>query len=90
MKYIFVVNATVSLGVEVEAGSLGEALDAAKAADVQSLCHRCSGPEPGEWGLSGEIDCGSPTECELVDASVDGQETVGDEFIALARRWEND
>ena len=59
MKYTFVTNAVVSLSIDVEAGSLEEAIDLAAEAPIMSLCHQCcGGADPGEWGT--ELDTDQP------------------------------
>lgn len=73
MKYTFVINATISLGIEVEAGSLEEAVELAQQADYRGFCHKCSGHEPGKWSPGGELDCGAPSDCELVDLHLSGE-----------------
>lgn len=75
--YAFVIEATISLGVEVEAESLQAAVEKAQSADFATFCHQCSGGKPGQWGTS-ELDCGPTNECNLVDAFIDGV-TVDDE-----------
>ena len=71
-KYTFVVAAEFSLQVDVEAASLEEAVDAARAASVMSLCHQCARGEVGEWSTSGELDT-CPAEADLVEAYCDDQ-----------------
>jgi len=80
MKYGFVINATISLGVEVEASSLAEAIDKAQRADIMRLSSWEN--KPGEWSTS-EIDCGDPGDCELVDYH--GPEPV--DFEKLQEIW---
>ena len=67
-EFVFVVEATISLGIQVEAETLEEAVQKAKEAGVASLQRQVSQVNPGEWHTSGEIDCGPPGECRLVDA----------------------
>jgi hypothetical protein len=55
-KYTFVVEATISMNCEVEADSLDEAVELAKEAPIQSLCHQCAKGEPESWNTSGELD----------------------------------
>lgn len=71
MKYRFVVKATISLGIEVDAASLEEAIELAQSKGVQGLCHQCAKGAPNEWTTSGELDCGPPGDCELVDIHTD-------------------
>jgi hypothetical protein len=65
-EFSFVVQATISLGIQVEADTLAEAIEKAKEANVGTI-HRES-DRPDEWHTSGEIDCAPPGDCWLVDA----------------------
>lgn len=67
MKYVFCITAGITLGIEVEADSLEEAVAKAKAADVTNLCHSCAQGTLGRWGAN-DIDCGPPGDHELEDA----------------------
>lgn len=80
MRYAFVINATISLGVEVEAESLTgspshadpaatfeDAAEKAQRCGVRTFRHACSGHRAGEWSPGGELDCGAPGDCDLVD-----------------------
>lgn len=75
MKYAFVIEAVISMSVDVDAESLEEATEMAHEAPVMSLCWQCSRGEPGEWRTSGELDC-IPVESKLVGvyAGDDGEE----------------
>ena len=70
-KFTFVVEATISLGIEVEADNQAEAIKKAKNSSVRSLCYQCSKSKPGEWSTSGELDC-DPASSELVEAWEEG------------------
>jgi hypothetical protein len=62
-QYTFVIEATISMHVDVKANSLAEAVEKAQGASVMSMCHQCARGETGEWNTSGELDCdpaGSP------------------------------
>lgn len=55
-KYTFVIDAMISMHVDVEANTLEEAIAKAQEAPMQGLCHQCSKGEQGEWSTSGEFD----------------------------------
>ena len=85
--YTFVIKSEVSLGIEVEATSLEQAVAKAQSASVQGFCHQCSSGDPGEWSLGGEIDCGAPCDNELVDFY--GPDGSGGSFFDNAvKAWE--
>lgn len=71
--YMFVVEGTISLHVEVKASTLEEAVEKAQGASTMSLCYQCSRGDDGEWSTSGELDC-DPAESPLVEAYVDDEE----------------
>lgn len=53
-KYQFVINADISLGIEVEADTLAEAITRAMRAPVRTPCAHCMALAPcsqPEWGL---------------------------------------
>jgi len=83
MKYCFVVAATITLGVEVEADDLESAVEQAQNCGVMSLCHHCAGHHDGEWSTSGELDC-DPASSELVDLHVDGAGLLGEQLYPKA------
>ena len=56
-KYRLVGSGTISLHFEVEAGSLGEAIEKAKDAPIMGLCYQCSRADQEMWVTSGELDC---------------------------------
>lgn len=74
-KYTFVVDAVISLHVDVEAASLEEATGLAKEAPIMSLCHQCSEGERGEWNTSGELDT-DPTAASLAEAYQGDQDVL--------------
>lgn len=85
-KYSFVVGATITLHVDVEAESLDEAIELAQGAGVVSLCHQCGRGEPDEWSTTGEIDADpatSPLECVYVDH----EELDGEELAHAKEAW---
>lgn len=84
MKYGFVVNATISLGIDVEADSLLQAIEKAQRAGIQGLCHQCSKGDRREWSTSGELDCGDPSDCDLVDLHTDDPAAT---FEDAAEAW---
>jgi hypothetical protein len=73
-KYGFLIEATISMGIDVEADSLEEAIEQAQKASVMSLCHQCAHGEEGAWNTSGELDCGDPGTAVLVAVYCDGEE----------------
>lgn len=81
-KYGFVINATISLHIDVEAASFEEAVELAQCAPAMSLCHQCAHGEEGEWNTSGELDC-DPEGSELVAAYVNGEEANLEEVKKL-------
>lgn len=90
-KWGFVVNATITLGVEVVAKTLKEAIEKAQSADVKTLCHQCASSHPGEWGTSGELDCGEPSDCVLVGAiDGNGRSVEGKAFDELQKKWKGE
>jgi hypothetical protein len=87
VKFIFVVNTTISLATQVEADTLEQAIEAAKSRGPMSLCSQCA-PGADEWGTSGELDC-EPGMSELVDLHVDGDATAGPKlFDRACELWE--
>jgi hypothetical protein len=84
MKYGFVIEATITLGVEVEADTLEEAIQLAQEAPVQSFCYQCAKGEKDEWTTSGELDCGAPGDCTLVDLHTDDPKA---DFEQVAATW---
>lgn len=85
-SYAFVIEATISLSVEVEAKSLQEAVEKAQNAGFMTFCHQCSGGKPGEWAMS-ELSCDDPSACNLVDTFIDGKSPDEDEADALEKLW---
>jgi hypothetical protein len=71
--YTFVIEATISMSVEVEASSLLDAAKQAQNASVMSLCHQCARGDDGAWNTSGELDC-DPSSSTVVAAYCDGEE----------------
>lgn len=84
--YAFVVEAVISMNIDVEAESLEEAIKKAQAASSMSLCHQCAGNHDGEWCTSGELDC-EPTMSKLVQVSVDGAIVSERKLKNIARKW---
>lgn len=72
-KYTFVIEATISMNIEVSADSLLDAAKKAQSASVMSLCHQCAQGENGSWNTSGELDC-DPSGSPVVAAYCDGEE----------------
>lgn len=70
--YTFIVEATISMHVDVSAPDLATAVKKAQHAATMSLCHQCAASQRGEWSTSGELDA-EPTLSPLVDAYVDGE-----------------
>jgi hypothetical protein len=80
-KYIFVVEATISLGTEVEAESLEEAIEEAKSRAAMSVPYQGQGDDSVCWTT--EIDC-EPGDGTLVDFHK-GQ---GETFEKACEAWE--
>ena len=74
MKYVFVVEATISMSVDVEADSLEAAIEEAQVAGVMSLCHQCARGEENAWNTSGELDIGDPGSAVLAAVYCDNEE----------------
>jgi hypothetical protein len=72
--YGFVIEATISMGIDVEADSLEAAIAEAQEASVMSLCHQCARGEKGAWNTSRELDCGDPGAAVLAAVYCDGEE----------------
>ena len=85
-KYIFVVNATISMHVEVEAESLQEALEEAQTRGMMGLCHQCSRGDEGCWNTSGEIDA-DPVYSPLVEVIADGEVLEGKNLRTTKKIW---
>lgn len=85
-KYQFVVEATITMGTDVEADTLEQAIEIAKGRCTMSLCYECAHGEEGCWNTSGELDA-DPENSKLVAASVDGK-PVGIRRAKLA--WNKD
>lgn len=87
-KYTFVIEATISMHVDVEADSLEEAVALAKEAGPQGLCHQCAGSRgyQGEWKTSGEFDCDPPSS-PLLGVYIDDEDFQGPKFLKLAEQW---
>ena len=83
MKYTFVVAATITLGVDVEADDLESAVEQAKNCGIMGLCHHCAGHHDGEWSTSGELDC-EPASSELVDLYIEGAFPLGEKLYPEA------
>lgn len=81
-KYAFVIEVTTGISIEVQAGSLGDAMRLAQEAPVTRLCHQCSRGEAGEWTAADVADV-DPAEGSLVDAF--GEEM---DFERAAELWE--
>lgn len=84
--YTFVVNATISLHVDVKADTLEEAEQKAQEAAVMGLCHQCAHGEKGAWNTSGELDT-DPATSELVAVTVDGDDVPEEKLAALKEGW---
>jgi hypothetical protein len=80
--HTFVVQTTISLGIDIEADSLEEAIAAAKEASIKTLCHQCAASSRGEWSTSGEID-GDAENGTLVDYY--GPDNDEDRMVAFHR-----
>lgn len=81
-KYGFVIEAVISMNVDVEAESFEEAIELAQCAPVMGLCHQCARGEDESWNTSGELDC-DPSESELVAVYVNGEEANLEEVKKL-------
>ena len=79
-RFGFVVEATISLGIEVEADTLDEAIAKAQCAPMRGLCHQCAASTRNEWSTSGELDC-DPASSPLVDFFANGQQGGFDEAV---------
>jgi hypothetical protein len=80
-EHTFVINATITLSVTVEARTLAEAVKLAQESGVMSLCHQCAEGEKGAWSTSGELDYGDPSDCVLVGYHGPGSEK------AAVKKW---
>ena len=85
-KYSFVVGATITLHVDVEAESLDEAIEFAQGASVMSLCHQCSRGDLGEWSTSGELDA-DPASAQLECVYADDEELDDEELAHAKEAW---
>ena len=85
-KYTLVVDAIISLHVDVEATDLDAAIALACGASVMSLCHQCARNQPGEWSTSGELDC-DPSGMNLVAVYVDGEDLGWTLTKAAKAKW---
>jgi hypothetical protein len=83
MKYTFIVNAVISMHVDVEAVDLDAAVKAAQAASVQGLCHHCAKGSQGKWSTSGELDT-DPASSTLVSA-YEGEEELSSKLLAKVK-----
>lgn len=72
-KYGFVIEAVISMHLDVEADSLESAVEVAQASAVMSLCHQCARGEINEWSTSGELDC-NPESAVLSAVYCDNEE----------------
>lgn len=79
-KFQFVAEATITIGIEVEAASLLEAMGRAREAGVQKLCHHCTTSREGTWSVDGD-----PKATVLVDLLVDGE--TQENFGEIAAAW---
>jgi len=75
-KYSFVIEAVISMHIDVDAGSLQAAIEEAKSRGPQSLCWQCARGDPDEWSTSGELDT-DPSMSKLVDCCVDDKPITG-------------
>jgi hypothetical protein len=66
-KYTFAVEMPITMSVDIEADTLEEAVEQAKAAHVIRLCNQCSDTREGEWSTTGELD-GDPQSCAINEA----------------------
>lgn len=82
MEYRFVVNATITLSVTVEADSLEAAVAEAQSQGTQSLCFQCASHRGDEWHTTGELDC-DPAGSPVVEVFCDGEEIDIDAVKAL-------
>jgi hypothetical protein len=89
-KYLFTVQATISLLVEVEAESVAEAVEKAQEAPVMRLCHKCADGQPrgedAQWRTSGELDCGDPAGFKLINVHT----FHPSDFEQVKKLWEGD
>jgi hypothetical protein len=85
-SYTFVVQATISLHVTVQAETLESAKEAAQAAGIMGLCHQCARGRDGEWCTSGELDC-DPASSPLVEVTVDHELLPPQALESLAGDW---
>ncbi len=85
-RYTFVVNAVISMHVDVDAATMAEAIEEAKAASVMTLCHQCANGDKGCWNTSGELDT-EPASAELVGVLVDGEMVTACELLDVGARW---
>lgn len=82
-SYKFVVEATIDLETEVEAESLEEAIEIAKARDVRDRCYDCSVVVPTYW--CSRYDA-SAKGARLSEVSIDGQSDI-DASAAAEEMW---
>lgn len=82
-KYLFTASVPITVTLEVEAASILEAMDVAREAPMQKLCHQCSSVHEGKWSAS-ELDS-DPEASELVDLHVDGERP--DNYVEVAAAW---
>lgn len=85
-RYTFVVNAVISMHVDVDAATMDEAIEEAQAASVMTLCHQCARGDKGCWNTSGELDT-EPASAELVEVLVDGEMVTAYELLDVEARW---
>jgi len=81
-KYIFIIEATISLSIEVEAASLTEAVEKAKNSPTMSFCHQCAKGEEGCWSTSGELDT-DPSSATLVDFHTEEDPATFENAVAI-------
>lgn len=86
-KYAFVVDAIISLHIDVEATDLDEAIALAYGASVMSLCHQCARSTQGEWSTSGELDCDT-SGMNLVAVYADGEDLAEADLEAAKAKWQ--
>lgn len=80
-RYTFIINTTISLGCEVEAATLADAVAAAHEAPIRSLCHHCAASELDEWSVGGDLDGDAPSNCELVDFHTEEESSYEDALL---------
>lgn len=85
-KFVFIVEATITMCIEVTADSLESAIKLAKDSPVVDLCHRCTKNKHDEWSPTGGLDC-DPTDSTLTDMFVDNSEPEPGEFEAAQEKW---